>query len=73
MRELPYEVVIHKSRQRDAERWCRENLGPRWEVTGNRDGIWCCFWEGFRGEHAGKYRYYFANEGDTIMFILRWA
>lgn len=73
MKELPYEVFISKDAHREAEAWCREQFGKRWEAIGNRTGIWCCFWSGFRDKNAGKYRYYFQNERDYLMFILRWT
>lgn len=73
MNDLPYEVFISKDQHREAEAWCREKFGPRWEATGYRQGIWCCFWAGFRGPHSGKYRYYFQNDKDAMLFILRWT
>lgn len=72
MRNLDYTVRIHKSNHLEAEAWCRERLGPRWEVTGNREGLWCCFWAGPRAG-AAAYDYHFANEADMIWFKLTWA
>jgi len=71
MKNLPYSVRIHKSNQREAERWCRENLGKPWSVTDNREGIWCCFWVGFRSAFPG-YIFHFENEQDMIWVALRW-
>jgi hypothetical protein len=39
-------VIIHKTQQRQAQKWCQEQLGQRWEAIGNRSGRWCCFWAG---------------------------
>lgn len=72
MKDLNYTVRIHKTRHLDAERWCRENLGPRWEVIGNRSGTWCCFWAGHRSKIPG-YDYHFANERDMIWFALKFS
>lgn len=70
---LEYEVWVRRDRHRQAETWCRENLGQRWSVVDNRDGIWCCFWAGFRSPEPGMYRYYFKNSEDALVFSLRWA
>jgi len=72
MVHLPYTVRIHKSRQREAERWCREHLGKRWSVVDNRQGIWCCFWSGFRTEYPG-YDFHFLNEQDAVIVGLKWS
>jgi hypothetical protein len=66
------EVVIHKDQHRDAERWCRENLGKRWSVLDNRDGIWSCFWDGRRKNYAA-YRYCFKNAEDATIFALKFS
>jgi hypothetical protein len=71
VKELPYTVQIHKSKHHDAESWCRETLGLRWEVTGNRQGIWCCFWAGRK--NFGSYVYHFERERDALVFSLKWA
>jgi hypothetical protein len=68
MKDLPYEVIIHKSKNHEAEAWCRQHFGLRWEAIGNRDGTWCCFWTG----RELAYRYHFANERDMIWFSLKW-
>lgn len=68
-----FEVYVHKDRLREAERWCKKELGERWSVTQNRQGKWCCFWAGHRGEHAGKYRFGFNEEETAMWFALRWA
>lgn len=70
MKDLPYEVIIHKSKHHEAESWCRERFGPRWEALGNKNGTWCCFWAG--RERFSAYRYHFANDKDMVLFSLRW-
>ena len=72
VRNLPYTIMVHKDRHRDAEAWCRAEWGERWSVTENKQGTWCCFWGGFR-EAKGNYLYHFAREQDAIVFALRWA
>jgi len=72
VKDLPYTIVVHKDRHRDAEAWCRSEWGERWSVTENRQGTWCCFWGGFR-EAKGNYVYHFAHEQDAVVFALRWS
>jgi hypothetical protein len=72
MKDLPHTVQIHKSKHREAETWCRENLGPRWEALGNREGNWCCFWAGPRVKFQG-YNYYFASERDAVIVSLKFS
>jgi hypothetical protein len=71
MKELPYSIRIHKSKHHDVERWCEQNLGPRWSVTGNRQGKWTCFWAG--REDFACYNFYFAGEEDLVWVALKWA
>ncbi len=77
VRNLPYEVLVLKHKHKDAEQWCQENLGPRWEAIGNRSGIWTCFWAGFPRPpdpvKSGSYRYYFESAEDAMMFVLRFG
>lgn len=69
---LWHEVFIHKSVQREAAQWCREQYGERWQATGrgNRQGVWTVFWAG--RDSFSMYRFCFVNEQDMILFILRW-
>lgn len=71
MNRLPYTVRIHKSKQREAEQWCQERLGERWSVTGNRQGLWACFWAG--REDFGGYRFHFAREEDFVWVSLKYS
>ncbi len=77
MKNLPYEVLIHKDQARRAMRWCEEHYGPRWEAIGNRTGIWCCFWAGFPRDknrvQTSHYRYYFESEEMAMFFTLQWV
>ncbi len=52
--------------------WCIEQFGPRWSVTENRSGRWCCFWRGLRENDFSIYEWLFVNEQDTVLFSLRW-
>jgi len=71
MAHLPYTVKIHKSKHRQAQDWCREQLGPRWSAMDNRTGTWCCFWAGNKDfEH---FDFYFLNEKDMIWAALKWS
>jgi hypothetical protein len=71
LRKLDHEIMIEDRRHVDAERWCRSNLGKRWEVIGHQEGLWACFWGG-RGAHD-KYRFCFAQEADAVLFALKWS
>ncbi len=73
MKDLPYEVIVDKHIHRAAEAWCRQQWGTRWSALDYREGTWCCFWAGFRGGNAGKYRYHFQNKEDAVLFTLRWS
>lgn len=59
--------------QWEIDEWCTKHFGKRWSVTDNREGVWCCFWRGFRSPGPGHYEWLFENEEDAIMFSLRWA
>lgn len=72
LNQLEIEVMVHKNRHRDAELWCRENLGKRWSVVDNRDGIWSCFWDGFR-KNGSFYRYCFKYAEDATIFALKFS
>ena len=69
--KLEHEVWIDERKHVDAERWCRQQLGKRWNVIDEREGQWACFWGG-RGAHW-LYRFSFAQEADAMMFALRWV
>jgi hypothetical protein len=68
---LNHIVFVHKSQQRAAEAWCREHLGPRWAFSDNTAGRWTCFWAG--NEDWSRYRFYFADESDAVVFSLKWS
>ena len=72
MKDLPYEVVIGKNNHYMASDWCQARFGKRWEAIGHREGTWCCFWAGTRGDDAGKYRYHFQFQEDAVFFALKW-
>lgn len=69
-KQLPYGVQTDKKVLHQAEKWCREQWGPRWEVTGNRAGTWCVFWGG-RGI-PGYYQWWFETEKQQMLFMLKW-
>lgn len=69
--KLEHEVWIHEHKQPDAERWCREQFGKRWNVIDQRDGRWACFWAGANSHWL--YRFCFAQEADAMMFALKWV
>jgi hypothetical protein len=71
LRRLEFEVLVDAHSQGEARQWCEHHFGKRWEVTGNREGMWCMFWAG--REAFDKYRFCFAEEKQRNWFILRWA
>lgn len=68
--KLDHEVWIDERKQLHAERWCRQQLGKRWNVIDEREGRWVCFWGG--PDRHTKYRFCFAQEADAIVFALKW-
>lgn len=73
IRDLPYTVVTGKE-YRDAEKWCLDNIGPRWfalDYAGNQAGNWTRFWVG--PDAPAHYNWHFRYEKDAMMFILRWT
>lgn len=74
MKQLPYGCQTDKKVLHEAESWCIEQWGPKWSVTGNREGIWCVFWAGNRVELTpSSYQWWFATEQQRTWFLLRWA
>lgn len=49
--------------------WCEERFGKRWSVI-DREGIWCCFWDGQKNPKS--YRFEFQYEKDAVLFSLTW-
>ena len=70
-RDFPHHIVTAKTNHWEATDWCEKQLGKRWEVTGNREGVWCCFWRG--RSVPGHYDWYFLNEQDALLFTLKWT
>lgn len=54
-----------------ASAWCTEKFGERWSVTDNRKGVWC--WGLCGRDVPGSYEWYFQNEDDATLFLLRWS
>ena len=75
LKTLPHEVYVPKHKVREAERWCKTELGERWSVISNRQGLWSCFWVGPRSKQhqAGTYQFSFDNEEIAMWFALRWS
>lgn len=70
--DFPHVFLLPKlHNQWEADAWCTEKFGKRWSAIDNRTGTWCCFWAG--GEKPGHYRWYFTNEQDVVLFLLRWS
>jgi hypothetical protein len=72
-RRAPEHTVLLKSKKEgySIDAWCTEKFGKRWSALDNRDGRWCCYWAG--RENPGYYRWYFRDEKDLVLFLLRWA
>ena len=69
--KLDHEIWIDQRKHVHAERWCRQQLGKRWNVIDQRGGLWACFWAG--REAHDKYRFCFAQEADATVFALKWV
>ena len=70
-KELPYGTQTDKRFITEAEMWCREQWGPRREITGNREGSWCVFLKG--RDAPTQYQWWFATEEQRLLFMLRWV
>lgn len=71
-KDFPYRFLLPKMQnQWAASDWCRQQFGEQWNVLDNRQGIWCWFWRG--RDNPGSYEWYFQNEQDAIMFLLKWS
>jgi hypothetical protein len=76
LKRLTNEVFIHKSKHREAKKWCTEQLGECWDMLDNRDGLWSMFWAGPANKDndwQSHYRFCFAEEKDALWFSLRWS
>jgi hypothetical protein len=72
MKDLPYSVMTRgdiDQGDRGAWSWCQDQWGPRWAVTKNHHGSWCCFYR----TKAGQYEWHFETEQQALLFSLRWA
>lgn len=68
---MMHEVLLDKSKQRAATKWCEQHLGERYVATENRDGKWAVFWAGTL--RPAMYRFCFVNEKDLVWFTLKWS
>lgn len=69
-RQLDYRVLSDVSTT-EAVPWCVEQFGKRWNVIDNRQGKWTLFWAGPNQRKKNVWR--FADEKDSMLFILRWS
>ena len=67
---MKFEVYIHKDKHIEAVTWCEQQFGERWVAIDHKTGRWCCFWAG--REKFSYYRFYFQDEQDCALFMLRW-
>jgi len=75
MKQLPYGTQTNWKILHDAQRWCRDQWGPRWQSIGNREGTWCVVWAGTRiGDNLpSTYQWWFETEQQRSWFLLRWS
>lgn len=70
--EFPYSFFLPRIKnQWEVTKWCTEKFGKRWSVVDNREGVWCCFWRGRIVPES--YEWFFQNEKDALLFMLRWS
>lgn len=69
----PHRLLIPKIKEEQwrADDWCTEKFGPRWNAIDYREGTWCCFWAGRLAPKC--YEWFFKNEHDAALFLLRWS
>ena len=70
---FPYHVKLPMNGRTvfNATSWCEEKFGVKWHATDQQVGTWTIFWAGV--DHPGKYDWYFLNEKDLALFLLRWS
>ena len=74
MKQLPYGTQTNWMILHDAQRWCRDQWGPRWQAASNRQGTWCVVWGGKRVENRpSTYQWWFETEQQRSWFMLRWS
>lgn len=86
MRDLPYHCTLPAmNSQYEVIAWCMDKFGDRWDVIDNRNGTWACFLGGVddtvftisdtraKGRNPVNYSWYFLNEQDALLFMLRWS
>jgi hypothetical protein len=69
--KLEHEIMVPTVNWEVAHDWCRENLGRRWSVIENQNGIWACFWGGTNDPK--RYIFCFAESRDAVFFALKWS
>lgn len=75
MKQLPYGVQTDKTIVHEAEAWCVEQWGHRWQAVGNHEGTWCVFWGGFgmsSQKRDSHYQWWFETEQQQMLFTLKW-
>jgi len=74
IKQLPYGVQTDKKILHEADLWCQERWGSRWEAVDNREGSWCVFWAGSREyDTPYTYQWWFKTEQQSLLFSLRWV
>lgn len=72
MKKFPYSVYTGKMTY-ETNLWCEQYIGKQNNIRILGGGDWACFWQGYEnGEHR-RYKWFFRNEKDAILFTLRWA
>lgn len=70
---LPYHVRLPMNGRTafNAASWCEGKFGEKWNAMDQQVGTWSIFWGGV--DHPLKYDWYFLNEKDLALFLLRWS
>lgn len=68
---FPYKFLLPLQNHSESIEWCTDHFGKRWSVVDNREGTWCVFWRG--KNKPVMYEWYFQNEQDAVLFLLKWA
>ena len=68
---LDHEILIDSVRHRPAKVWGEQQFGPRQSLLDVRSGRWTVFWAG--PHMPEKYKFFFADEQDLLMFALKWT
>ena len=68
---LRHVVYIESYRHPEANAWCEQMFGTKFNPIDNRAGTWGMYWAGINLRE--KYQFRFTHEKDMLWFRLKWG